>query len=174
MRSQIAFGCVIAALGCAAPAAAQEGVVSDHTSTAMLADAQGAPVGMATATATHEGIAIAVTVDGVPPGPHGVHVHAIGRCDAPTFESAGDHWNNGPEQHGLDNPRGPHAGDMPNLLVAEDGTGELEFVLADRALDTMVDLDGAAIVVHAAEDDQITDPAGNSGDRIACGAFDPD
>lgn len=112
----------------------------------------------------------------MPPGPHGIHFHAIGSCgstSAGAFAAAGAHYNPLGRQHGLDNPAGPHGGDAPNFNVNADGTGRLSFT-TDRVSLTdgstsLFDADGSAIVIHAAADDQISQPAGNSGARIACG-----
>lgn len=139
--------------------------------TAALKMADGTAVGSATATPTADGLAITVSVTGVPAGAHGVHVHMTGKCEGPKFESAGGHWNPGSTQHGLENPKGAHAGDMPNLTVADDGTGTLTFTLKSGTLAQLLDSDGSAFVVHAKQDDQKTDPSGDSGDRIACGVF---
>lgn len=117
-----------------------------------------------------------VRVTGMPPGPHGIHVHAVGVCDAAggtAFSSAGAHFNPLGRQHGLDNPAGPHGGDAPNFTVSADGIGRATFT-TDRIslLDgstSLFDDDGSAIVIHAAADDQISQPSGNSGARIACG-----
>ena len=138
---------------------------------AMLQTGEGDPAGSATATTGPAGVRIAVNVEGLPPGEHGVHIHMIGSCEAPTFESAGAHWNPDNQSHGLESPAGQHAGDMPNLTVAEDGTGTLEYQLVGGTFDGLLDADGSAFVVHADPDDQMTDPSGNSGDRIACGVF---
>ena len=138
---------------------------------AMLQTAEGEPAGTATASASGESIAISLQVQGLPPGEHGVHVHMTGTCEAPTFESAGSHWNPANTQHGLENPEGSHAGDMPNLTVGQDGRGTLEYQLEGGGFDGLFDADGSAFVVHAAVDDQRTDPSGDSGDRIACGVF---
>lgn len=141
------------------------------TATAQLAMADGTAAGSATATPTADGLAITVSVTGIPAGPHGVHVHMTGKCEGPKFESAGAHWNPGSTEHGLDNPKGQHAGDMPNLTVADDGTGSLNYTLKGGTMAQLLDADGAAFMIHAKEDDQKTDPSGNSGDRIACGVF---
>lgn len=139
--------------------------------TAMLQTAEGEPAGSATATSGPEGITLAIAVEGLSPGEHGAHVHMTGSCEAPTFESAGGHWNPADRQHGLEAPNGQHAGDMPNLTVADDGTGSLEYQLVGGTWEGLMDADGSAFVVHAMADDQVTDPSGNSGDRIACGVF---
>jgi Cu-Zn family superoxide dismutase len=94
-----------------------------------------------------------------------------GKCDPPDFASAGGHWNPTGHQHGMKNPAGPHAGDMPNLDVGSDGRGHLVFTLPGGTYEGLMDEDGAAIVVHAKPDDLTTDPSGNSGGRIACGVF---
>lgn len=142
-----------------------------QSATAALAMADGTPAGSATATQTADGLTVTVSVTGIPAGPHGVHVHMTGKCEAPKFESAGGHWNPGSTKHGLENPQGSHAGDMPNLTAAADGTGNLSFTLKSGTMAQLLDADGSAFVVHAGPDDQKTDPSGNSGDRIACGVF---
>ena len=139
---------------------------------AMLQTAEGEPAGTATATGSGEEVRISLEVENIPAGEHGVHVHMTGACEAPTFESAGGHWNPTNQSHGLEDPEGQHAGDMPNLEVGDDGTGSLEYTLAGGAtFDGLMDADGSAFVVHAMADDQVTDPSGESGDRIACGVF---
>jgi len=115
---------------------------------------------------------IRLDLTGISPGEHAFHVHAIGKCDPPDFKSAGAHFNPDETKHGLMNPEGPHAGDMPNLHVPESGKLSIEVLnplvtlRQDRAL---LDEDGSALVIHAGADDYTTDPAGNAGDRIACG-----
>ncbi|WP_448503218.1 superoxide dismutase family protein [Sphingomonas sp.] len=138
---------------------------------AELATADGSPAGRVTATDTPQGIALALTAQGLEAGERGVHVHATGRCDPPDFQTAGAHWNPLERQHGLENPRGAHAGDMPNLTVAADGKGSASYTLSDATVAAMLEGDGSAFIIHAAADDQRTDPSGDSGDRIACGVF---
>lgn len=142
-----------------------------ETATAALKKADGTAAGSAIASVTPEGLSVSVSVTGITPGPHGVHVHMTGKCEGPAFASAGGHWNPGNTKHGLEAADGAHAGDMPNLTVAEDGTGTLTFVLRSGTLAELLDADGSAFVVHAGPDDQKTDPSGNSGDRVACGVF---
>ncbi len=142
-----------------------------ESATATIQTADGAAGGSATATATADGLVVTVSVMGMTPGVHGVHVHMTGKCEAPGFTSAGGHWNPGTSEHGLENPNGAHAGDMPNLTVADDGTGSLSFTLKSGTMAQLLDDDGSAFVVHAGPDDQKTDPSGNSGDRVACGVF---
>ena len=103
---------------------------------------------------------------------HGLHIHTVGAC-TPDFAAVGGHFNPTTAQHGLDNPSGPHAGDLPNLEIDADGNGTYEatttLVTLDQGDNSLFDSDGSALVIHADPDDLITDPAGNSGDRIACG-----
>jgi Cu-Zn family superoxide dismutase len=119
-------------------------------------------------------IAVTGRLTGLAPGAHGFHIHETGRCDPPGFESAGGHWNPRANQHGLNNPQGPHMGDMPNLVVDANGIAEVNLNNTAGGLrgdGGAMDADGAAIVVHAGEDDQATDPSGDSGDRILCGVI---
>lgn len=138
---------------------------------ATLHSAQGAEIGYVTATVTTAGLQIDLAARGLTPGLHGVHVHRTGAC-TPDFAAAGGHWNPASTMHGMHGDDGQHAGDMPNLVVGSDGTGTLTYVLAGGAdFAGLLDADGSAFVIHAGEDDQATDPSGNSGDRIACGVF---
>lgn len=138
---------------------------------ATLATAQGATAGTVRVEQMDGALKVSVVAQGLPPGDHGVHIHMVGKCDAPTFETAGSHWNPTNAKHGLDNPQGQHAGDMPNLAVGADGRGTLDYTLKGGTLAELLDADGAAFVVHASKDDQKTDPSGASGGRIACGVF---
>jgi Cu-Zn family superoxide dismutase len=144
---------------------------------AELKNASGQVVGSATfiSSGSDGGVKITVRVSGLSPGQHGIHVHSVGKCEPPDFASAGGHYNPDGKQHGLESPNGPHAGDLPLLLVAPDGTGTLETnnnSLTNRPKGKeLFDADGAALVVHANADDQKTDPTGNSGGRIACGVI---
>lgn len=139
--------------------------------TATLRTAEGELAGTATVAAEAGGLLLALNVANIPPGEHGVHIHMVGRCNAPRFESAGEHWNPANKQHGLENPSGQHAGDMPNLTVNADGRGTLSYSLKVATMEGIRDADGSAFVIHASADDQKTDPSGNSGDRLACGVF---
>ena len=169
----------LAACGSPAPEEAAEETATDAATPAatpmqaiaMLQTAAGGAAGSATATGDGGLLTIALNVEGLPPGEHGVHIHMTGTCEAPTFASAGAHWNPTDQQHGLEGEPGQHAGDMPNLTVAADGTGTLEYSLVGGTFEGLLDADGSAFIVHAMPDDQTTDPSGNSGDRIACGVF---
>jgi Cu-Zn family superoxide dismutase len=123
------------------------------------------------------GVDISLDLRDLKPGEHGIHIHETGRCDPPTFESAGGHFNPSGRQHGSKNPRGAHSGDMPNLEVGEDGKAVTSLTAPQATLESgeatsLLDQDGAALVIHAAPDDLMTDPSGESGDRIACGVID--
>lgn len=140
---------------------------------AELKDANGQAVGLANFVQNGNGVEITLQVNNLPPGPHGLHLHAVGQCDSPEFTSAGGHFNPAGVQHGLENSAGPHAGDGPNLEVGEDGQGQLAYfndrISLSDGPNSLFDADGSAVVIHAGPDDQITDPAGDSGARIACG-----
>ena len=122
-----------------------------------------------------EGTRVIVDMKGLPAGTYAVHLHSTGKCEGPEFTSAGGHFNPAMKQHGMMNPAGSHAGDLPNIVVADDRRGRLDAVKAGLRMadgDTpLIDIDGAAVVVHAAPDDYKTDPAGNAGTRIACGVL---
>lgn len=145
------------------------------SATAVLVNAAGEQVGVASFAETETG-AVQITADFVgleaAAGEHGIHFHMVGAC-TPDFEAAGEHYNPAGRQHGLDNPEGPHAGDLPNLVVNEDGSAtysaETTLVTLSEGEATLFDADGSAFMVHANMDDQVTDPDGGSGDRIACG-----
>jgi Cu-Zn family superoxide dismutase len=164
---------VLVGLALAASVYAQNN--SARHASATLKDASGQVIGSAQFTEDATGIVhVNVHVKGLTPGLHGIHLHAVGSC-SPTFAAAGGHHNSLGHQHGLDNPNGPHAGDLPNLTVNKAGVGHLN-ASTDRATlssgaTTLFDADGSALVIHAGPDDQVTDPTGNSGDRIACGVI---
>ena len=152
----------------ALPAAAQ-------TASAAFKNAEGKEVGSANLTQTQHGVLINVSVKGVPPGEHALHVHAVGKCEPP-FTSAGGHFNPGNKKHGLLAAEGHHAGDMPNLHIPQSGDLTVETVNADVTLEkgkpnSLFDADGSAIVIHAGSDDYKTDPTGEAGGRIACGVI---
>ena len=146
------------------------------SASAVIVDGTGATVGWARLNEDAAGrLHLNVQVEGLPSGRHGIHLHAIGSCIGPAFASAGGHHNPLGAEHGLGNPAGAYAGDLPNLQVNIAGRGHLDAV-TDRATLSMgpvslLDGDGSAIIIHAAEDDQVTNPTGNSGARIACGVI---
>jgi Cu-Zn family superoxide dismutase len=139
-----------------------------------LKEKNGKAVGSADLTQTSEGVLIKLSIKDLKPGEHAVHVHAVGKCDAP-FESAGPHFNPGNHKHGLLSGAG-HAGDLPNLHVPQNGDLEVEILATNVTLEigkpnSLLDNDGSSLVIHAAADDYKTDPAGDSGERIACGVI---
>jgi len=144
--------------------------------TVQLNDAQGQSVGTATITAARAGgVRIAFDLKNLPAGEHGVHIHAAAKCEGPKFTTAGGHFNPDGKQHGSMNPQGPHAGDLGNITVKNDGTfrGTVTDSLVNLGSDnhSLFTNGGTAIVIHANADDMKTDPSGNSGDRIACGVI---
>lgn len=155
-----------------AAALAQEDGASP-TATATLIDSEGNEAGQARLRETEGGfVHIVLTVEGVPEGIHGVHVHETGDCATPDFQSAGGHIA-GDAQHGFDSPEGVHPGDLPNAHVQSDGVLAVEYMNERLAMDEsmLFDEDGSAILVHEGPDDYVTDPAGDSGGRIFCGVI---
>lgn len=142
---------------------------------ANLVGADGSARGMAHVTASANGLDVHVEATGVPAGVHGIHIHTVGRCDGPDFQTAGGHWNPTSRAHGTENPQGAHSGDLPNITIGADGRGMLHFSVPGASLEgqaaSLLDADGAAVVIHANADDYRTDPSGNSGGRIACGVL---
>jgi Cu-Zn family superoxide dismutase len=157
------------------PAPFDEAPTAIRAGTALVA-ADGKAVGSATFVDTRQGVRVDVKVVDVPPGEHGIHIHAAGRCESPGFTTAGGHFNPGGKKHGLETREGPHAGDLPNLTVRPDGKGELthynpHVTLTPASSNGLLFGAGTALVIHAGADDNTSDPAGNSGDRIACGVI---
>ena len=142
---------------------------------AYITDAQGQKVAMAALSAVKGGVRIVMTVTNLPSGVHGMHIHNVGKCESPNFASAGPHFNPAMKMHGKDNPMGPHAGDLPNITVDAKGRGKATFVAANVTLgsgpNSLFHEGGTSLVIHAMPDDYKTDPAGNSGARIACGVI---
>ncbi|MGO9174731.1 MAG: superoxide dismutase family protein [Desulfobaccales bacterium] len=141
---------------------------------ATLVDAQGQKVGEARLTETTQGVKIDLTVENLPPGVHAFHIHDKAVCQAMDFMSAGGHFNPYHKHHGLKNPLGPHAGDLPNITVGPDGRATVSVVanlvtLKDGEINSLFQPGGTSLVIHANPDDEVTDPAGNAGPRIACG-----
>jgi len=161
-----------------APAGASSGAASGAATAnayAIVNDSSGKQIGIATLTQDATGaVHVQMHAQGLTPGLHGVHFHAVGSCVPPAFTSAGGHFNPEAKHHGLSNPAGPHAGDLPNMTVDASGNANYSAttnrVSLTAGANNLLDADGTALVVHAAADDNMTDPAGNAGGRIGCGA----
>lgn len=156
------FWALVIGVGMAAGAAAQSVAKAD------IKNAQGQSIGSATLSETPHGVLLSVNLTGAPAGTHAFHIHAVGKCEAP-FTSAGGHLNPAGKKHGLKSAEGAHAGDMPNITVPASGALTFEVLAAGVTMASVLDADGAAVVLHAGVDDYATDPAGAAGDRIACG-----
>ena len=147
-------------------------VLAADTATAVLKDKDGKEVGSVTLTDTPNGVLLNVSLTRVPAGDHALHIHGIGKCEPPSFKSAGGHFNPLEEEHGLMNLEGPHAGDMPNIHVPDNGKLKIEGLnpmVTLRGDNAILDGDGSALVIHAGADDYKTNPSGDAGARIACG-----
>jgi Cu-Zn family superoxide dismutase len=147
---------------------------SADSMTIPMKNVKGENVGEAKLTQTPNGVLIQATLSNLPPGERGFHIHAVGKCEPP-FESAGDHFNPGAKQHGYLDPKGRHAGDLPNVHVPESGALKIDLLASQIALkdgqNHLLDSDGAALVLHAKPDDYQSQPSGDAGDRIACGVI---
>lgn len=139
-----------------------------------LKDKNGKKKGIARLMQTSEGVKITVEAIGLKPGMHGMHIHEIGKCVPPSFKSAGEHYNPFGKEHGFKNPKGPHAGDLPN--VKADQNGNVQTTVFDQLVtlekgkkNSLLDKNGSALIIHAGKDDYYSQPSGNSGSRVLCG-----
>ena len=172
----LALALALAATGCRFLPYIPYVIPAPPAAVARLFDASGNPVGNVLLSQDGSSLRILLDVNGLPPGDKAVHIHEVGKCDGPSFESAGAHFNPTRAEHGISNPRGPHAGDLPDVTVNSAVKVHLEVsaklvTLDKKAPASLLDADGSAIVIHERADDKRTDPAGDSGARIACGVI---
>lgn len=169
---------VISALaGCSQPTSGPDSkekqTEESITASAKILNADGTEVGTAVLTEGEKGVEIQVEAKDLEPGKHGFHIHETGTCQPPDFKSAGGHFNPEGKEHGKENPQGSHVGDLPNLEIRSDGTGKLTATAEGATLgegkNSLLKKGGTSLVIHANPDDMKTDPAGDAGDRIACG-----
>lgn len=158
-----------------APASSGQGGGASIAS-AVLKNAEGAQVGQAKLTQTPRGILLHVELHDLPSGVHAFHIHETGACE-PNFEAAGGHYAPEKHDHGYLKEDGHHAGDMPNIFIPDSGALTFEVFNRDVTLDaaasnTLFDSDGSALVIHSKADDYESQPSGDAGERIACGAID--
>lgn len=174
MELRIAAGLAALALALPAPAA-----LAGEEASARFLDRDGREIGQALLTEGPQGVLIYLELEGLPPGPHGIHIHSVGTCDdhSEGFTASGGHLNPEGREHGLLNPNGPDAGDLPNLFAHEDGSVRAELytplvTLAEgEGRASLLDEDGAALVIHENRDDHLSQPIGGAGARIACGVI---
>jgi Cu-Zn family superoxide dismutase len=141
--------------------------------TVQMHDGEGKSVGSIMLSPSPKGVSMMLHLTGLPAGVHAIHVHQVAKCEGPGFTTAGGHFNPAMKHHGLENPEGPHAGDIPNFTVDASGSATATIVAPGVSLgdgeNSMLAGAGTAIVIHAGPDDNKSDPAGNAGGRIACG-----
>jgi Cu-Zn family superoxide dismutase len=141
-----------------------------------IINTEGQTIGQAVLTQKGDKVVIHLEAEKLTPGKHGIHIHQFGKCEAPDFKSAGDHFNPQGKQHGFNNPKGFHEGDLPNIEVDANGKVAIDITTAVVTLqpghpNSIVKADGASLIIHEKADDYVTDPSGNSGARIACGVI---
>lgn len=142
------------------------------TAQAALVGADGEALGEASLTQGPAGVLIHLRVEGLTPGAHGLHLHAVGECKHEGgFDSATGHVGKEDGGHGLLNMDGPEPGDLPNLFVAEDGTGEMEAYTTLVTVEGLLDADGSSFIIHESADDHLSQPIGGAGGRVACGVI---
>ncbi|MFC3041201.1 superoxide dismutase family protein [Virgibacillus xinjiangensis] len=156
--------------------ATADGPQSEDDTLVSLENADGDIVATATLQEMESGVNIQLEGTDLPAGTHGFHIHETGACEGPDFESAGGHYNPTDANHGFDDPEGPHAGDLENIEVSEDGTVTTEVTadmvtLQPEAENTLYTDEGTALVIHSEADDYQSQPSGNAGERIACGVI---
>jgi Cu-Zn family superoxide dismutase len=176
LQKHLAFTFIVTIAVCGACASASRMANAVSRANAVMYNINGAPIGTAQLWQDPNGLVyVDIASLALPAGTHGIHFHEVAKCEggATAFSTAGAHFNPVGKQHGLNNPLGPHAGDAPNIVIPSGGVGNVAFS-TDRVTLTpgtlsLFDADGSSIVVHANADDQVSQPSGNSGPRIACG-----
>ncbi|EJW15805.1 superoxide dismutase family protein [Paenibacillus alvei] len=175
---KLAIACMLASCLLLSACTAKEALAEEKTPfvNVNIINTKGESIGTAQLTQVGNKVQMAVDVRDLSPGKHGIHFHAVGRCDTPDFKTAEAHLNPTHKEHGFENPKGYHSGDLPNLEVGADGKAQATFTTEMVTLEkdkpnSLVKPGGTALIIHAQPDDYKTDPAGNSGDRIACGVI---
>lgn len=144
---------------------------------ASIINPQGEQIGTATFIQEENGVQVEAEVSGLSSGAHGFHIHETGMCEPTDFSSAGDHFNPTNQQHGLEIEAGPHAGDLPNILIGEDGSGSQSvlnpYVTLDEGSTSLLGGSGTALMIHEGSDDYQSQPSGDAGSRVGCGVIEP-
>lgn len=149
-----------------------------ETVTVNMLNSDGEEVGTAVFAETGEGVTLSLNLEGIPEGEYGMHIHEIGKATPPTFEDAGSHFNPTDVEHGINSETGPHIGDLPNLVVPEDGVVEEVVEIPNTTLQPDVENSlnseqGTALIVHTGADDYESQPTGDAGDRMLGGVIFP-
>jgi Cu-Zn family superoxide dismutase len=167
---------LLAVMGPMREGAAQEteAIPRPTSAAATIINAQGKEIGRAKLAQVPNGVLIQVQVSGLKPGEHGFHIHETGKCETPSFESAGDHFNPTDHKHGIEVDSGPHAGDLPNLVVGSDGSARLSplnpyVTLEKDKKNSLLKDGGTALIIHSGVDDYQSQPSGKSGQKVGCG-----
>lgn len=175
LAAALAVSTILAGCGVFGGGGSQGPSPRGSTARADLQTTSGESAGRATLTSTGDGVFITAQLRNLPQGMHAIHLHAVGRCDRPDFNSAGGHANSTDREHGFLDENGEHDGDLPNINIRSDGTAVADLyttkVVLEGGDNALLDDDGSALVIHSGIDDYRSDPSGNSGPRIACGVI---
>jgi Cu-Zn family superoxide dismutase len=178
LLSTTALAAGLAVAGAAAVTAPAGAQMLEPDAQANLINTEGTTIGVAKLAQGPKNLLITLNAENLPPGWHAFHIHQTGDCSDPEagFEASGGHLGVDEADHGFMSEGGPHAGDLPNVYVGQAGLLQVQVQTGLASLngefgDTILDDDGAALVIHANPDDHRTDPAGGGGDRLACGVI---